>query len=247
MPAAAMLVVAAMAPVEGTRGVGYLPAEATSPEATNGTTRRPAAPRRTTSTGNPAAAERAAPAAARSPPAARRTPTPPTAAGAGRDPLPRTHSPSPPPPARTSTAATRARAARGSAAPRRRPDLPPAAPRRQLSGPWRRSGPHRPRRLAAAAGAPQDPGLLASAARARSRRAGPMPPMGAPPNQATSSRKAPRRAEAGKIRAPAAAAPSRPMQCKCGTSASAHHAELVSGLPLPALPWCPRLDGRARV
>jgi len=131
MPAAAATAAmvqeaAAMAPAKGTPEVGYLPAEAT-----NGRTRRPAEPRRTTSTGKPAAAEPAAPAAARSPPAARRTP--PVAAGAGRD--PRTRSPSAPPRATASTAAvSRARAGRGSAAPRRRPDLPPAGRSRQLSG-----------------------------------------------------------------------------------------------------------------
>ena len=117
---------AAMAPAKGTPEVGYLPAEAK-----NGRTQRPAERRRTTSTGKPAAAEPAAPAAARSPPAARRTP--PVAAGAGRD--PRTRSPSAPPRATASTAAvSRACAGRGSAAPRRRPDLPPAGRSRQLSG-----------------------------------------------------------------------------------------------------------------
>jgi hypothetical protein len=74
MPAAATAAMvqeaAAMAPVKGTPEVGYLPAGATSPEAKNGMTRRPAERRQMTSTGKPAAAGPAAPAAARSPPAA---------------------------------------------------------------------------------------------------------------------------------------------------------------------------------
>jgi hypothetical protein len=140
---ATMLAVAAMeamAQAEATPEAGYLPAEPTSLVAKND--RTSAGPRRTSRTGSPAAASApAAPVAGRSPPAARRTPTLPTAvgrsptlrpaAGAGRD--PHSRSPSPAPPARTSTAATRGR---GSAAPRRRPDLPPT---RQLSGPRRPS------------------------------------------------------------------------------------------------------------
>jgi hypothetical protein len=131
---AAMVQVAPMAPVKGTPEVGYLPAEGTVPEAKNDRTRSPAERRRTTSTGKPVAAEPAAAAAARSPPAAaRRMPPVVAAEGAGRD--PRTRSPSAPPRATASTAAvSRARAGRGSAAPRRRPDLPPAGRTRQLSG-----------------------------------------------------------------------------------------------------------------
>jgi hypothetical protein len=134
---AAMVVqVAPMAPVKGTPEVGYLPAEGTLPEAKNDRTRSPAERRRTTSTGKPVAAEpaAAAAAAARSPPAAaRRMPPAVAAEGAGRD--PRTRSPSAPPRATASTAAvSRARAGRGSAAPRRRPDLPPAGRTQQLSG-----------------------------------------------------------------------------------------------------------------
>lgn len=138
MPAAAATAAmvqeaAAMAPAKGTPEVGYLPEEATLPEAKNGRSRRPAERRRTTSTGKPVAAEPAAPAAARSPPGARRTPPAAAAAGAGRD--PHTRSPSAPPRATASTAAvSRARAGRGSAAPRRGPDLPPAGRSRQLSG-----------------------------------------------------------------------------------------------------------------
>lgn len=131
---AAMVQVAPMAPVKGTPEVGYLPAEGTLPEAKNDRTRSPAERRRTTSTGKPVAAEPTAAAAARSPPAAaRRMPPAVAAEGAGRD--PRTRSPSAPPRATASTAAvSRARAGRGSAAPRRRPDLPPAGRTRQLSG-----------------------------------------------------------------------------------------------------------------
>lgn len=171
-------------------------------------TRRPAEPRRTRSTDNPAGAEPAAPAAARSPPAARRTPTPPpaSAAGAGRD--PRTRSPSAPPPAPTSTAG------RGSAGPRRRPDLPPAGRSRQLSGQRRGSPPCPLQCLAAATAAPQDPGLPArasSAARARSRRRWSEADRQWAPNQATSGR----RQRTAEIRASpgGGGAPSRAMQC----------------------------------
>jgi hypothetical protein len=138
------MAVAAMAQAESTPEAGYLPAEPTSLAAKNG--RTSAGPRRTGRTGSPAPA---APVAGRSPPAARRTPTLPTAVGrsptlppaAGVGRVPHSRSPSPAPPARISTAATRGR---GSAAPRRRPDLPPT---RQLSGPRRpsRTDPRGPR------------------------------------------------------------------------------------------------------
>jgi hypothetical protein len=172
---ATMLVAAAMAGValarvEATPEAGYLPA----------------GPRRTSRTGNPAASAPAAPAAGRSPPAARRTPTLPTAAAGRSATLPpaagggrarRIRSPSPAPPARTSTAAIRGR---GSAAPRRRPDLPPAAPSRQLSGPRRQRRP-----------SPEARGSDGGASRSRPPRASGArqitPPMDAPPTQATSA------------------------------------------------------------
>lgn len=244
--AAMVQVAATTAPVKGTPEVGYLPAEATSVEATtaeakNGRTRRPAERRRTMSTGKPAAAGPAAPAAARSPPAARRTP--PAAAGAGRD--PRTRSPSAPRPATASTAAvSRARAGRGSAAPRRRPDLPPAGRSRQLSG-LRATA---LQSLAAATAAREDPGLP------RRRRA---------PDHAALDEAARQRAQRHQTKRAAATAgqdPSLPRrrallpnvaQCSGWLSVPlSAFAELASCLPcppaclpcLPLLPWCPRLD-----
>lgn len=244
MPAAAATAAmvqeaAAMAPVKGTPEVGYLPAGATSPEAKNGMTRRPAERRRTTSTGKPAAAGLAAPAAARSPPAARRTPPAAAAAAAaaeaGRD--PRSRSPSAPPRATASTAAvSRARAGRGSAAPRRRPDLPPAGRSRQLSG-LRATDEHavpppesrgsdtgasrsRPPHASSVGGARQITPRWTEAAR---------PPMGAaPPNEARGSYGRP---ETPRSEPPPAAA-SPPAQC----SAMQRLAQLSPSAPSPSSP-----------
>lgn len=156
MPAAAMTETTL---AERRPEVGYSPAKLTSLEAKNGTTRRPAAARRRkTSTGRPAGAEPAAAAAAagHTPPSARRTPTRPSSE-AGRDPRRLRPSPSPPPTSsRISTAAKRGRAVgRGSAAPRRRPDLPPGCPQSAAAHRTAAMEPsthHPPRRLPTANG-----------------------------------------------------------------------------------------------
>ncbi|KAG8077842.1 hypothetical protein GUJ93_ZPchr0007g4600 [Zizania palustris] len=122
MPAAAMT---EMTVAERTPEGSYSQAKLTSPEAKNDTTQKSAAARWTTRTGMPAGVARAAAAAGHTSPSARRTPTRP-ALEAGRDPRRR---PSPSPPSSTiCTAAKSGRAGRGSAAPRRRPDLHPLLP-----------------------------------------------------------------------------------------------------------------------